>query len=60
MLAWKVPETETHWIAESGVIDMFVFLGPAPKDVFHQYAMVTGEGVGSADDVDFAGESCAP
>lgn len=34
-------EVDTHWIAESGVIDAFVFLGPAPKDVVRQYTAVT-------------------
>ena len=29
-------------MAESGVVDLFVFLGPRPKDVFQQYAKTTG------------------
>jgi alpha 1,3-glucosidase len=29
-------DTATHWMAESGIIDVFVLLGPAPKDVFRQ------------------------
>lgn len=37
-----IPQTDTHWIAESGVLDLFVFMGPTPKEVFHQYAVVTG------------------
>eukprot|EP00036_Acanthoecidae_sp_10tr_P011152 CAMPEP_0182925880 /NCGR_PEP_ID=MMETSP0105_2-20130417/10710_1 /TAXON_ID=81532 ORGANISM="Acanthoeca-like sp., Strain 10tr" /NCGR_SAMPLE_ID=MMETSP0105_2 /ASSEMBLY_ACC=CAM_ASM_000205 /LENGTH=901 /DNA_ID=CAMNT_0025063749 /DNA_START=26 /DNA_END=2731 /DNA_ORIENTATION=+ len=36
------PSTATHWIAESGIIDVFVLLGPTPKDVFRQYAGLTG------------------
>lgn len=28
--------TSTHWIAESGIIDVFVMLGPAPKDIYRQ------------------------
>lgn len=35
-------QTDTHWIAESGLLDLFVFMGPAPKDIFRQYAKVTG------------------
>lgn len=34
--------TETHWISESGLLDVFVFLGPTPKDVLHQYTSLTG------------------
>jgi len=40
--AGQVPQTDTHWIAESGVIDMFVMLGSGPTDVFRQYAELTG------------------
>eukprot|EP00794_Sanderia_malayensis_P020167 gene20167-22142_t len=36
------PETGTHWISESGIIDVFVLLGPRPHDVFQQYATLTG------------------
>lgn len=25
--------TETHWIAESGVLDLFLMLGPSPTEV---------------------------
>jgi alpha 1,3-glucosidase len=34
--------TATHWIAESGVIDVFVMLGSGPKDVMRQYSQLTG------------------
>ncbi|KAF2436767.1 putative alpha glucosidase II, alpha subunit [Tothia fuscella] len=34
--------TQTHWISESGLIDVFVFLGPTPKDVVHSYGELTG------------------
>lgn len=37
-----IPQTDTHWFSESGVIDLFVMLGPKPKDVFKQYAVLTG------------------
>ena len=35
-------DTETHWISESGVLDLFVFLGPTPKDVIASYSELTG------------------
>jgi alpha 1,3-glucosidase len=34
--------TATHWIAESGILDVFLLLGPTPSDVFEQYARLTG------------------
>ncbi|XP_065662166.1 neutral alpha-glucosidase AB isoform X2 [Hydra vulgaris] len=37
-----IPTTETHWFAESGIIDMFVMLGPNPHDVSMQYSTLTG------------------
>ncbi|XP_031551690.1 neutral alpha-glucosidase AB-like [Actinia tenebrosa] len=38
----EVPQVETHWFSESGIIDVFVMLGPKPHDVFKQYATLTG------------------
>ena len=35
-------DTKTHWFSESGLIDLFVFLGPEPKDVIEQYSHRTG------------------
>ncbi len=35
-------DTETHWFSESGLLDVFVFLGPTPKDVIEQYSDLTG------------------
>ncbi|XP_075262782.1 neutral alpha-glucosidase C-like [Convolutriloba macropyga] len=32
----------THWMSESGIIDLFVMVGPTSKDVFAQYASLTG------------------
>ncbi|KAJ9510644.1 hypothetical protein QJQ45_027546, partial [Haematococcus lacustris] len=32
----------SQWVAESGVVDLFVFLGPRPQQVVQQYALVTG------------------
>jgi len=36
------PQVETHWFSESGVIDLFLMLGPAINDVFYQYQQLTG------------------
>ncbi|KAF8342699.1 glycoside hydrolase family 31 protein [Cantharellus anzutake] len=32
----------THWISESGILDLFILPGPTPDDVFAQYASLTG------------------
>uniref|UniRef100_A0A4W5MYU6 Glucosidase II alpha subunit a n=1 Tax=Hucho hucho TaxID=62062 RepID=A0A4W5MYU6_9TELE len=37
-----VPQTDVRWISESGIIDVFIMLGPRPNDVFTQYASLTG------------------
>lgn len=34
--------TQTHWISESGLLDVFVFLGPTPQDVIGAYSELTG------------------
>jgi alpha 1,3-glucosidase len=34
--------TETHWISESGILDVFILPGPDPASVFAQYARLTG------------------
>lgn len=36
------PQTDVRWISESGIIDAFILLGPTPKDLFSQYASLTG------------------
>uniref|UniRef100_A0A8C2J9J3 Glucosidase, alpha; neutral AB n=1 Tax=Cyprinus carpio TaxID=7962 RepID=A0A8C2J9J3_CYPCA len=36
------PQTDVRWISESGIIDVFIMLGPKPSDVFSQYASLTG------------------
>lgn len=38
----EIPQTDSHWFSESGVIDVFFMLGPSAKDVFYQYAQLTG------------------
>ena len=38
----EIPQIDTHWFSESGIIDVFVMLGPQPADVFRQYAELTG------------------
>ncbi|XP_069116390.1 neutral alpha-glucosidase AB-like isoform X2 [Argopecten irradians] len=37
-----IPQTDTHWFSESGIIDLFIMMGPSPKQVFRQYAILTG------------------
>ncbi|KAK3707342.1 glucosidase II [Vermiconidia calcicola] len=34
--------TQTHWISEAGLLDVFVFLGPTPQDVIGAYGELTG------------------
>ncbi|CAI6096275.1 unnamed protein product [Clonostachys chloroleuca] len=34
--------TKTHWISESGILDVFVLLGPTPKDLTSTYGELTG------------------
>ncbi|XP_068182024.1 neutral alpha-glucosidase AB isoform X1 [Antennarius striatus] len=38
----ETPQTDVRWISESGIVDVFIMLGPTPKDVFSQYASLTG------------------
>ena len=35
-------DTNTHWFSESGVLDLFVFLGPTPQDIVQSYSEITG------------------
>ena len=35
-------DTRTHWFSESGLLDIFVFLGPSPQDVIQSYSELTG------------------
>eukprot|EP00884_Botryococcus_braunii_P010406 jgi/Botrbrau1/19367/Bobra.0338s0002.1 len=34
--------TETQWLAESGVLDLWLFLGPSPADVLREYGARDG------------------
>ncbi|KAL2266452.1 hypothetical protein VTJ83DRAFT_5804 [Remersonia thermophila] len=34
--------TRTHWMSESGLLDVFVFLGPTPQDLTARFAELTG------------------
>ncbi|XP_072284040.1 neutral alpha-glucosidase C isoform X3 [Pyxicephalus adspersus] len=37
-----VPKKDIRWMSESGIVDVFLLLGPMPQDVFNQYAQLTG------------------
>ncbi|CCC71446.1 hypothetical protein NCAS_0H01360 [Naumovozyma castellii] len=37
--------TQTHWISESGNIDVLIFLGDTPADVLQDYTTLTGKPV---------------
>jgi alpha 1,3-glucosidase len=34
--------TKTHWMSESGVVDVFFMPGPDPKSLYRQYATLSG------------------
>nr|XP_020652990.1 neutral alpha-glucosidase AB [Pogona vitticeps] len=38
----ETPQTDVRWMSESGIIDVFLLLGPSPNDIFRQYASLTG------------------
>ncbi|XP_030855177.1 neutral alpha-glucosidase AB isoform X2 [Strongylocentrotus purpuratus] len=38
-----VPQVDTHWYSESGIIDTFLLFGPSPMDVLSQYTDLTGK-----------------
>lgn len=38
----ETPQTDVRWMSESGIIDVFLMLGPSVSDVFRQYASLTG------------------
>ncbi|XP_057364594.1 neutral alpha-glucosidase AB-like isoform X2 [Daphnia carinata] len=37
------PHQQTHWFSESGIIDLYIMIGPTPKDVVRQYGTLTGK-----------------
>lgn len=32
----------THWMSESGIIDIFLLRGPTPQELYSQYSLLTG------------------
>ncbi|KAI9360044.1 glycosyl hydrolases family 31-domain-containing protein [Zopfochytrium polystomum] len=36
------PSTRTHWMVESGILDVMLFLGPKPHDVSNQLSLYSG------------------
>lgn len=41
-LTGGVVDTHTHWMSESGLLDIFVMLGPTPQDLSKSYGELTG------------------
>ncbi len=41
-VATESKSTKTHWISESGIIDLFLLPGPNPETLYRQYASLTG------------------
>lgn len=41
-LSGGVVDTHTHWISETGLLDVFVMLGPSPKELTKSYGELTG------------------
>ena len=37
-----VPQVDTHWFSESGIVDVFFLLGPTSDEIFGQYSSLTG------------------
>uniref|UniRef100_A0A8D0GCZ1 Glucosidase alpha, neutral C n=1 Tax=Sphenodon punctatus TaxID=8508 RepID=A0A8D0GCZ1_SPHPU len=37
-----VPQADVRWMSESGIIDVFLLIGPRPFDIFKQFAQLTG------------------
>ncbi|XP_074991305.1 neutral alpha-glucosidase AB isoform X2 [Calonectris borealis] len=38
----ETPQTDVRWMSESGIVDVFLLLGPTPAAVTGQYAALTG------------------
>ncbi|KIX08989.1 uncharacterized protein Z518_00067 [Rhinocladiella mackenziei CBS 650.93] len=41
-LGGDVVDTHTHWMSESGLLDVFVMLGPKPQDLARSFGELTG------------------
>lgn len=37
-----VPLADVRWMSESGIIDVFLLMGPTSFDIFKQFAQLTG------------------
>lgn len=35
-------DTQTHWISEAGIMDIFIMLSPSPRDLSKKFAELTG------------------
>lgn len=42
LVAGEVKSRLTHWFSETGLIDVWIMLGPSPLDVIRQNAKITG------------------
>lgn len=42
--ARQVDPPSAHFMSESGIVDVFILLGPSPSDAFRQYTTLTGHG----------------
>ncbi|CAG8521039.1 16051_t:CDS:10, partial [Dentiscutata erythropus] len=38
----SINSTNTHWFSETGIIDVFAFLGKTSSEIFRQYGLLTG------------------
>ncbi|QQP48932.1 Putative maltase glucoamylase [Caligus rogercresseyi] len=38
----SAPFVDTHWMSEAGILEVFLLLGPGPKEVSKQYGALTG------------------
>ncbi|EDO17561.1 hypothetical protein Kpol_534p42 [Vanderwaltozyma polyspora DSM 70294] len=42
-IAYEGSDTKTHWISETGIIDVVLFLGKSPSDLTKNYIKLTGK-----------------
>ena len=38
----KLKSTSSHWMVESGIVDLFLFVGPTQTNIFNAYTKLTG------------------